>query len=153
MNSRQDDVVREQDAGCEISASEAFFALLAATNELRMRTAPTKGEPFRVVADDISTLPARMFALVTAIEDLRSTDRGEVDQVLNGAATILALKTALYAILGWIAAQGLPTGEISQMVLGVINGPIRPRGSVAELQMRRAKLMAVMGAAAPAPIP
>lgn len=153
MDNRADGVEGEYDAGSEASASEVFFALLTAINDLRMRTAPTKDEPFRVLADDIPTLPARMFALVAATENLRATDRGEVDQVLNGAATILALKTSLYAVLGWIAAQGLPTGEISQMVLGAINGPIRPRGSIAELQMRRAKLMASMGAASPAPAP
>lgn len=131
-------------------AADALLALLVAAKNLGMQTAPTPEEPNRVITlHAVSELPARVFTMVKAIEALDDIDPGELAQVINGAITILRLKIALHAVLGWIAARGLPTREVSQMVVEAVNGPITPNGSAAKLNQMRSAILDAMGPAAP----
>jgi len=148
-SSNTEDAAQENFA--PISAAEALCELIEAAQNLGMQTSPTKDDPYRVIAEvDIKEVPKRMYRLVKAIERMNQADVSELDQILEGAATQLSLKISLYTILGWIAAQGLPTREVSQMVMHAVAGPIRPNGSLAKLQESRHNLTVKMGAAAPA---
>jgi hypothetical protein len=132
------------------TAAEAFYELFAAASDLGLRSDPTESEPYRIIPEgDSKDLPKRMFRLVQAIEALEEADRGEVNQILEAPVTQLSMKLAIYSIFGWINAQGLSTKEVSQMVLTAVNGPVKPNGSLAKLQMERARTVAAMGAAAP----
>lgn len=131
-------------------AADALLALLIAARNLGMQTAPTADEPNKVITvHAISDLPSRVFAMVKAIEALDEIDSSELAQVIDGAVTILRLKIALHAVLGWIAARGLTTREVSQMVVEAVNGPINPHGSAVKLNQMRVALLETMGAAAP----
>lgn len=159
MEADKADVAAEENNGAQvddesefapISAAEALCALIEAAQNLGMQTSPTPKEPFRVIAEiDLKDVPQRMFNLVKAIERLNQTDISELDQILDGAVTQLNLKIALYTVLGWIAAQGLPTREVSQMIMKAVTGPIKPNGSVNKLQEARYLLTTKMGNAAP----
>ncbi len=136
--------------GLRPSASEAFFEVLDSGLKLGLETAPTDAAPFRIVStSDEKDLPRRMFRLITAIEALEESDKGEIDQILDGAKTILRMKLAMFMILGWLEANGIATGELKAMIMEAIDGPIKPNSTLDKLQSAHRELMKTMGAAAP----
>lgn len=131
-------------------AAEVIFDVVLAAKRLGLQTSPTEAEPHKIITEiDIKEMPQRMFELARAVEALDRADAGEIEQILDGAETILGLKLAIHAILGWIAARGLPTREVAQMVMQAVQGPSRPSGSIIKLAEKRAQMTEAMGAASP----
>lgn len=148
---RPEDLMTERNAA---SGAELLCDLLNAAQSLGLQTAPLPDDPTHLVPEvDPAGLPKRMFTLVRAIERLNDANPAEIDQILDASVTQLRLKIALYAVLGWLAANGLPTGEVSAMIRQAMDGPSIPTGSLAKLQAAREALRGHLGAAAPKPMP
>jgi hypothetical protein len=131
-------------------AAEAIFSLILAAKRLGIQPHPTAEDPMKIVTeiDIVKDMPRRMFDLAKAIEALNASNNREIEQILDGAMTILRLKIAIHAILGWIASRGLPTGEPAQMVIHAVQGPTQPSGSLLKMYQAKEKLVAAMGEAA-----
>lgn len=133
-----------------VSGAEALCSLLEAAQSLGMKTAPTPEDENRIVPiGNPKDIPKQLFELVKAIEVFREANIDEVNQILDGSVTIMSLKLALFALLGWISAQGIPNKEAIKLVLHAVNGPVKPSGSINKLHEKRQSLMELMGGASP----
>lgn len=134
-----------------ISGAEALCSLLEAAQSLGMKTAPTAEDEYRIVPiGNPKDIPKQLFELVKSIEMFRDANIEEVNQILDGSVTIMSLKLALFALLGWISAQGIPNKDAIKLVLHAVNGPVKPSGSISKLEEKRQSLLEIMGAASPA---